>query len=161
MEDMSSSIPDKNFEGGEEITARHQVVLDGDLSKERLLSLIRLGREEEALDYKRSYDLTGTITKDKVEMARDVVAMANTSGGYVLLGVDENRLGTTISYNPVGIPEGHLSALDIDKLKPQIERYLSAAVPIKLQIHRLDEHEALPRPLALSPGGVLCARLFS
>ena len=114
---MSNSISDKNFDGGEEITSRSQVVLDGDLSKERLLSLIRLGREEEALDYKRSYDLSGMTTKDRVEMVRDVVAMANGSGGYIVLGVGENRSSLTSTYEPTGIPESHLNALDIDKLK--------------------------------------------
>lgn len=117
------------------------MVLDGDLSKERLLALIGLGREEESLDYKRSYDLSGKSTKDKVEMVRDVVAMANTSGGYIVLGVDERRTGGTLTYEPVGIPEDHLKSLDIDSLKPQVERFLNVSAPIRLQIHHLDEHE--------------------
>jgi hypothetical protein len=125
---------------GEEIVARSQVVLDGDLSKAKLISLILIGREEEALDYKQSYNLSGKVTKDRVEMVRDVVAMANTSGGYIVLGVNENRSGGTLTFEPVGISEEHLKSLDIDKLKPQIESYLNVSVPIKLQIHRLDEH---------------------
>lgn len=124
---------------GEEIVARSQVVLDGDLSRDKLLALIGLGREEEALDYKRSYDLTGKSTKDRVEMVRDVVAMANSSGGYIVLGVDEGRSEGTPLYEPVGIPEGHLKGLDIDKLKPQVERHLNVPVPIKVQVHRLNE----------------------
>src|SRR5215217_927578 len=76
--------PGRDFQGGEEIVARSQIVLDGDLSKERLLALIGLGREEEALDCKSSYDLSGRVTKDRVEMVWDVVAMANTSGGYIV-----------------------------------------------------------------------------
>jgi hypothetical protein len=58
---------------GEEIVARSQVVLDGDLSKAKLISLILIGREEEALDYKQSYNLNGKVTKDRVEMVRDMV----------------------------------------------------------------------------------------
>jgi hypothetical protein len=77
--------------GSEEIRVTSEVVLDGDLSEKKLLSLLQLGREEEVLDYKRSYDLTGRVTKDRVEMVRDVVAMANTSGSYIVLGVDEVR----------------------------------------------------------------------
>ena len=79
--------PGRGTHGGEEIVATSQVVLDGDLSEEKLLALICLGRDEEVLDYKRSYNLSGTITKDRVEMARDVVAMVNTSGGYVVCWV--------------------------------------------------------------------------
>jgi hypothetical protein len=73
-------------------------------------------------------------------MVRDMVAMANTSGGYIVLGVNENRSGGTLTFEPIGISEEHLKSLDIDKLKPQIESYLNVSVPIKLQIHRLDEH---------------------
>ncbi len=125
---------------GEEIVARSRVVLDGDLSRDKLLALIGLGREEEALDYKRSYDLTGRNTKDRVEMVRDVVAMANSSGGYIVLGVEEGRSEGTPLYEPVGIPEGHLKGLDIDRLKPQIERHLNVPVPVRMQVHRLDQH---------------------
>jgi hypothetical protein len=57
-----------------------------------------------------------------------------------VLGVNENRSGGTLTFEPVGISEEHLKSLDIDKLKPQIESYLNVSVPIKLQIHRLDEH---------------------
>ena len=67
--------------GDEEILSRSRVVLDGDLSEEKIISLIRLGGEEEPLDYKRSYDLTGKkVTKDELEIVAEVVAMANTSG---------------------------------------------------------------------------------
>jgi hypothetical protein len=125
---------------GDEIVANSQVVLDGNLSKARLLALIALGREEEALDYKTSYDLSGKITKDRVEMVADVVAMANTSGGYIVLGVTENRSGGTVAYDPVGIPKEHLKSLDIDRLKPQIERYVSVSLPVRLQVHRLDDY---------------------
>lgn len=138
---MSDSVFGKEPEDGEEIRATSRVVLDGDLSPARLVSLIGLGREEEALDYKRSYDLRGKgFTKDKVEVARDVVAMANTSGGYIVLGVDEDRSGTTATYQPTGIPPDHLEALDIDNLKPQIESYLNVPVAVQLQRHHLDEH---------------------
>jgi hypothetical protein len=133
--------PNGDSRDEDKIVARSQVVLDGDLSQEKLLALIGLGREEEALDYKRSYDLTGKTTKDRVEMVRDVVAMANTSGGYIVLGVDERRTGGTLTFEPVGISEDHLKSLDIDRLKPQIERYLNVSVPIRLQLRHLEEHD--------------------
>lgn len=137
---MSDTVP-QNGSGDEEIVSRSRVVLDGNMSKERLLSLIHLGREEESLDYKRSYDLTGKrVTKDKLEMVADVVAMANTSGGYIVLGVDENRSGTT-AYQPNGIPLDHLEALDLDKIGPQVNTYLGTPVTLKLQRHYLDAYD--------------------
>ena len=74
----------------EDITPISRVVVDGDLSAERLLVLIGLCVEEERLDYKNEYNLSGSKnTKDKVELVRDIVAMANTYGGYIVLGVHE------------------------------------------------------------------------
>ncbi len=125
----------------DEIVANSRVVLDGDVSKERLLSLIRLQREEDALDYKSSYDLSGRrVTKDKLSMVADVVAMANTSGGYIVLGVDEDRSGTAAAYQPNGIHEDHLEALDITKLVDQIGKYLDVPVSVILQRYYLDEY---------------------
>ncbi len=126
----------------EEIVSRSRVVLDGDLSEGKLLSLIRLEREEESLDYKRGYDLAGKrVTKDKLEMVADVVAMANTSGGYIVLGVDEDRSGTAAAYRPSGILQDHLEALDPEKLGSQVNAYLGVPVNFKLQRHYLDDYE--------------------
>lgn len=136
------SDADLRGSSGDEIVSRSRVVLDGDLSEERLLSLIRLGREEESLGYKRSYDFVGKrVTKDKLEMVADVVAMANTSGGYIVLGVDEDRSETTAAYQPIGIPQDHLEALDPDKLVPQVNAYLGVPVTLKLQRHYLDDYD--------------------
>src|SRR5918995_4986354 len=132
---MNEPNPDnKTFDYSDEITANSQVVLDGNLSKERLISLIGLQREEDSLDYKSSYDLTGRrATKDKLSMVADVVAMANTSGGYIVLGLDEDRSGAIAAYQPNGIHEDHLEALDITKLVDQIENYLNVPVSVTLQ----------------------------
>jgi hypothetical protein len=69
------------------------------------LGRVRYGGEEGSLDYKRGYDLTGKkVTKDKLEMLADAVAMTNTSGNYIVLGVYEDRCGTAAAYRPNGIP---------------------------------------------------------
>lgn len=120
------------------------IVVDGDLSLKRLLLYIELGREEERLDYKRSYDLeAGKVTKDQVEIARDVAAMHNTDGGYIILGIDEVKNGSR-KYTPVGISQEHLKGLDIDRIKPQIEKYLEQRILIKLQIHYLPQYGNKP-----------------
>ncbi len=139
---MSDINPDDGTVGhSDEIVADSRVVLDGDVSMERLLALIRFQREENALDYKSSYDLSGRrVTKDKLSMVADVVAMANTSGGYIVLGVEEDRTGAVAAYQLNGIHEDHLEALDITKLVDQIESYLSVPIQITLQRHYLDEY---------------------
>lgn len=123
------------------IVAQTDVVVDSDLSAEKLAKLIALQREEERLDYKRAYHLSGKkATKDKVELVRDVVAMANTHGGYIVLGVEETTGGDR-KYEPVGINSDIVADLDVDRLRAQIERYLAEPVGIQLQIHRLPEYE--------------------
>jgi hypothetical protein len=69
------------------------------------LGRVRYGGEEESLDYKRSYDLTGKkVTKVELEMLAEVVAIANTSGSFIVLGVDEDRCGSAAAHRPNGIP---------------------------------------------------------
>jgi predicted HTH transcriptional regulator len=56
----------------------------------RLLELIRVDEEEDGLDFKRTYDLQ--VPKDQLECVKLLVCMANTSGGYAVLGVDKSAL---------------------------------------------------------------------
>src|SRR6266540_7070461 len=87
-DDRSGAI---NQAGDLDIHLAPQVVVDGDLSEAKLRTLIARNGEEDVLDYKRSYDLAGSkATKDKLEAARDIVAMANTRGGYIVIGIDED-----------------------------------------------------------------------
>jgi len=64
----------------EEIRAKTQIVVDGDLSPERMRSLTELGREEERLDYKKFLDISSKSAQKraKVELVCDLVSMANT-----------------------------------------------------------------------------------
>ncbi len=87
---IDESEPRGAFGPDAEIRATSRLVLDGDVSARKLLTLIGLGREEASLDYKRGYDLVGKSSgKDKLEVVRDMVALANTNGSYIVLGVDE------------------------------------------------------------------------
>jgi len=58
------------------------------LSDEQIDYLLNLGMESENLDYKE--DLNIDKTEDVVKIAKDIAAMANTGGGYIILGVDKN-----------------------------------------------------------------------
>lgn len=138
--EIDESEPRGAFRPDAEIRANSRLVLDGDVSTRKLLTLIGLGREEEGLDYKRGYDLAGKRSgKDKLEVVRDVVAMANTRGGYIVLGVDEEPSSTGDRYATNGLDEEDLKALDVDVLKSQVEGYLGTALTLRLQVHRLGE----------------------
>lgn len=87
--------------------------------------------ESRTLDYKR--DLYSNSDRDKKEFLIDISALANTMGGYLIIGIDEND-GIPISINGVKIQE-------FDKLKLFFENLLNMAVdpPIRgVEFHAVD-----------------------
>lgn len=76
---------------------------DDQLSNERIKSLIHTSEELISLDYKKELDISST--KDKVEISKDIVAMANTSGGHLIIGVDDD-------YNQVGLASEIARSID-------------------------------------------------
>jgi len=58
-----------------------------ELSLSRLMSLIDSPCETAALDFKETVD--PTQCRDRVELAKDVLAMANSGGGHIVVGVED------------------------------------------------------------------------
>ena len=115
----------------EEISPKSRVIIDGDISAERLAALIKLGVEEERLDYKNEYNLSGSKgTKDKVEFVRDVIGMANTYGGYIVLGVHETTDISGKRFTPNGLSPSASASLDVSALRQQIEAYVEERIDI-------------------------------
>ncbi len=52
--------------------------------------------ERSDLEYKR--EPYGTSNTDRLEMLRDVAAMANARGGYIIIGIEEDREGRAESF---------------------------------------------------------------
>ena len=129
---------DQNGEGVP-IKPKHRVSVDGDLSQERLLSLIDLKAEEDRLDYKTDLNFSRN-SKEKIEFVRDVVAFANTDGGYIVLGVREVTDGSAPErYNPDGLSPAACNSLDVAKLGQQVESFIAERANIQLQIHSLPD----------------------
>ena len=124
----------------EGIGLQAQVVVDGDLSAEKTLNLISILGEDDCLDYKAVYNLKGSQgTKDRVEIVRDIVAMANTYGGYILLGVREVKDGSPERYVAEGLSDEVCASLDISDLQNHVGSFTSERVEIQLQIHTLEK----------------------
>ena len=62
------------------------VILDGDISEEKIADLLGLEAEHPELDFKRSIDISSS--HGAVELAKDLGAM-QVLGGYILLGADD------------------------------------------------------------------------
>lgn len=102
------------------IVPKSKVVVDGEMSAARLQFLLKLGHEEEALDYKEDADLDKN-KKNKVDLVCDLVAMANTDGGYVIYGVHDNGDGT---FDNVGVDQRCKELLVQENLMNWLDKYI-------------------------------------
>lgn len=96
------------------------------LSDDKIDYLLNLGMESENLDYKEDLDINKT--EEIVKIAKDIAAMANTEGGYIVLGVDKN-------FNKKGLPSER--RIDEAVLRSKINKYFGP--PIELyyrEVHR-------------------------
>lgn len=73
----------ENNKGKEQIVS-YDISLDGDMSKEKCEFLFRMKSEEEKLEWKE-FGMPKT-SQEKASFAKVVIAMANTNGGYIILG---------------------------------------------------------------------------
>jgi len=83
-----------------------------------IMVLINAGEEHLDLDYKDSINLEGG-KKEKVEITKDIIAMANSGGGLIIGGVRETPTGFT----KTGMPREELAAFDSTKLNQFVNQY--------------------------------------
>src|SRR5712691_3048646 len=98
------------------------VDLTSRVSPDELQRLLAIHGESDNLDFKASLDLA--TTRGKTELARDILALANTpGGGHLVIGVED---GTFI---PVGLgaESGHIDTTAIHKA---LSRYITAHLRI-------------------------------
>lgn len=113
----------------EKIIPKSEVVVDGDLSIEKVTALINLGREEECLDYKEMFDFSSKSTskKSKVDLVCDIVSMVNTDGGYILIGVSQNENGT---FSVKGVDQICLQRITQENIQTWLSSYIDSTPKI-------------------------------
>ena len=94
------------------------IIVEPNLTLERFAELIYRRRESAKLDYKAGY--TGS-QEERVELTKDLVAMANTAGGYIVVGIENDG-------KPCGLTSAQLAALDEAKLRGQVVSYLGTSI---------------------------------
>ncbi len=80
-------------------------------SKTDWTSIVRRGIESDELDYKAAQNWRELNRRDKAKFARHCMALANTKGGYIVVGVGEDKAGRPNVYT--GLTNEQLKSFDI------------------------------------------------
>ena len=103
-----------------------------ELSRDCLLRLLASPWEREDLDLKETIDLTGS--HGWVALAKDVLAMANTGGGHIIIGVEDKTL------RKIGLTKKVSEALqEPKKINDQLKNYCGGYIRILVAQHDLQE----------------------
>lgn len=95
-------------------------------------ALVHAGVESDTLDYKGPVNFATLPKSGKVKFVRHCLALANTSGGFVVVGVEEDTDGCPAVYT--GLTEEECHSFDPSTVGPFINRYVEP--PVDFTIHR-------------------------
>lgn len=96
-----------------------------ELTKVRLMKLLEAPCECQTLDFKQSIDIGQT--QSVVELAKDVLAMANTNGGHLIIGVEDT------SRRRIGVP----AFVDSKAINDKIGRYCGGHISVLAAVHQI------------------------
>lgn len=99
------------------------------IDDEDLRYLLSFKGERPKLDFKSAYD--DASKKDTVGVVKDIVAMANTEGGFIVLGAENDG-------RACGLASTQADAVDDAKIASRLSSYLGASVEIHVSHHKLD-----------------------
>jgi CheY-like chemotaxis protein len=89
------------------------------------IALIELGTEMQTHDYKGA--ITLATAKQRASFAKDVIAMANSGGGTIVVGVEETAPGR---FEPTGLTEEQQGALETTRLYNAVKSFMDPPVPV-------------------------------
>lgn len=92
--------------------------------------IVYCGVENEQIDFKSAQDWTLLSRAGKAKFARHAMALANTMGGYVVVGVSEDASGKPNIYT--GLTEKEAASFDPSTVGQTINRYADPAVVFDL-----------------------------
>ncbi|MFC1485518.1 ATP-binding protein, partial [Candidatus Latescibacterota bacterium] len=119
------------------IKAINKFVVDGDVSDEKIKFLIKLDYEEDKLEYKKGYDFDHDIrNKIKVDLVCDIVSMANTFGGYIIIGLKENDDNT---HSIEGVNIKCIRNLSEENIQAWFKKYIDSTISIKVKTVKIIE----------------------
>lgn len=111
------------------------IVVDGDVSAQRVDALVNFGHEEDELDFKKELDFTNAgPKKGKLGFVADIAALAASNGGYILAGVEEVTGSGGHSFHVRGMTSTHQAPFDVSNIRQMVEEYVSVAVDLRVAI---------------------------
>ncbi|MHC4660357.1 MAG: AlbA family DNA-binding domain-containing protein [Planctomycetota bacterium] len=93
-------------------------------------AIIGLGFESKDFDYKGPCSWDPSDKASCCGLVKDVLAMANTKGGHIVIGVEETETG----YNFKGLTDEQMASFDTTKVNQFVQRY--AEPPINVTVHK-------------------------
>lgn len=121
------------------------VVADGRVDREKLIELLALGAEQEALDFKATLDFS--IPKHQIEHVKDLLAlMSLPAGGYIVVGVRND--GTLATEHPE-IVGAHF---DQAVLHAKVAGYVDGRLDLRSAVHVLTADESSRRVALIYAG---------
>jgi hypothetical protein len=101
---------------------------------ESLRRILLKGYESKDFDYKGPMDWDASDKKARCELVKDILAMANTFGGYIVIGVSEVSAGWSFA----GMSEEQVETFDSTKINGFVQNYSDP--PINCVVYKL-QHE--------------------
>lgn len=99
---------------------------------ETLRRILLKGFESKDFDYKARMDWDKSEKKDRCELVKDILAMANTLGGNLVIGVSETSNGWSFD----GMSEAEVKTFDSTKINRFVQNYSDP--PINCIVHKLE-----------------------
>jgi len=96
-----------------------------------MADIVHRGYESKDLDYKGPISWDQNDKAACCELVKDILAMANTNGGYIVIGVEENDKG----FNPVGLSQQQLASFETTCLNQFVQRYVDPPINCHLVKH--------------------------
>jgi hypothetical protein len=116
-----------------------KMISDGDVSQIALRYLLRCSGECEYLDFKQELDLSSDY--GTASISKDILAMKNMGGGYLVIGVEDG------TWNPAGLnkPIG----LDSKQLRDKVRKATGLDLDVDIVEHEIYTDDSIKRKFAV------------
>ncbi len=101
-------------------------------NSQELKNLILHPYESKELDFKGPMAWNGNDKKACCEIVKDILAMANTKGGFIVIGVEDTKSG----FNPKGLTSEQIASFRSEEINRFVQRY--AEPPINTTLAKIE-----------------------